>query len=99
MTTSNTNSGRFLKSGLALALALGVGFSSMLVTDDAEARRGGKGYYSQSYDFDRPMHGYEGHARPGYYCSYKRLPKRVCRETKNGETCKIVGWTLEQNCY
>ncbi|MGD9785956.1 MAG: hypothetical protein AB7E80_08675 [Hyphomicrobiaceae bacterium] len=84
-----------LKTALVAALAVGVGASSMLVTGEAEARRG-KGYFSQTYEFDRPMNGYEGHsAVPGYYCTYKKFPKRDC----SSGSCKIVGWTLEQTCY
>lgn len=89
-----------IRSAFALTLAVGLGATSMLVAGDAEARRGGKQIYSQTYDFDRPMHGYEGHSKiPGYYCTYKRFPKRVCRETAGGESCKVVGWQLEQTCY
>lgn len=90
---------RIAATALTLALAAGTFASSMLVAGDAEARRGGRGIYTQQYDFDRPMHGYEGHTHTGYYCSYKRLPKRVCSYGAGGEVCKIQGWTLEQTCY
>lgn len=90
---------RIVATAFTVALALAVGASSMFVASDAEARRGGKGFYTQQYDFDRPMHGYEGHTGTGYYCSYKRLPKRVCSYGPGGESCKIAGWTLEQTCY
>ncbi|MEI9900165.1 MAG: hypothetical protein WDN31_08595 [Hyphomicrobium sp.] len=43
----------------------------------AALARGGKDFYSQDYQFDRPMKGYEGQAG-NYYCSYQRLPNRVC---------------------
>jgi len=91
---------KLIRIAFVAALTAGVGLSSMLVSGEAEARRGGKGIFTQSYDFDRPMHGYEGHSQvPGYYCTYKRFPKRVCKETLGGEACKVVGWTLEQTCY
>jgi hypothetical protein len=35
-----------------------------------------------------------------FYCSYQRLPNRVCTTDSNGnERCKIQGWTLRQHCY
>lgn len=89
---------KLIKSIFGTALMLGVAASTMLITDTAEARRGGKGYYVQQYDLDKPLHGYEGHTFQGYYCSYKRLPKRECKWNGSSESCKIVGWTLEQSC-
>jgi hypothetical protein len=94
--TMTTN--KFIKSIFGTALILGVAASSMLISDQAEAKRGGKGYYVKQYDLDRPLHGYEGHTWRGYYCSYKRFPKRVCNYNGDTETCKVVGWTLEQSC-
>ena len=90
---------RIVATVATLALAAGTLASSMLVAGDAEARRGGRSIYTQQYDFDRPMHGYEGHTGTGYYCSYKRLPKRVCSYGSGGEVGKIQVWTLEQTCY
>lgn len=89
---------KLIKSIFGTALMLGVAASSMLISDQAEAKRGGKGYYVKQYDLDRPLHGYEGHTWRGYYCSYKRFPKRVCNYNGDTETCKVVGWTLEQSC-
>lgn len=89
---------KLIKSIFGTALMLGVTASSMLISDQAEAKRGGKGYYVKQYDLDRPLHGYEGHTWRGYYCSYKRFPKRVCNYNGDTETCKVVGWTLEQSC-
>jgi hypothetical protein len=61
--------------------------------------KGGKDFYSQDYNFDRPMKGYEGQAG-NYYCSYQRLPNRVCTTDSNGnERCQVKGWTLRQYCY
>ena len=83
----------------ATATMFGVVIASMHVTSEAEARRGVKPYYSKTYEFDRPVRGYEGHVAPGYYCSYKRYPKRVCTHDRAGkERCRIKGWTLEQTC-
>ena len=65
----------------------------------AFAKGGGKDYYSQDYEFSQPMKGYEGRAG-NYYCSYQRLPNRVCTTDGSGnERCKIQGWTLRQHCY
>ncbi len=94
--TMTTN--KLIKSLFAATLTLGVAASTMIITDPAEAKRGGKGYYVQQYDLDRPLHGYEGHTWRGYYCSYKRLPKRVCSWNGHTEKCKVAGWTLEQSC-
>lgn len=70
----------------------------LLGSEAAEAGRGGKGFYSQDYEFDRPMKGYEG-TSGNYYCSYQRLPNRVCRVDGSGnEHCVIKGWTLRQMC-
>jgi len=61
--------------------------------------KGGKEFYVQDYQFDQPMKGYEGQAG-NYYCSYQRLPNRVCSVDSSGnERCKIKGWTLRQHCY
>jgi hypothetical protein len=61
--------------------------------------KGGKEFYSQDYQFSQPMKGYEGQAG-NYYCSYQRLPNRVCTTDSSGnERCKVQGWTLRQYCY
>ena len=76
-----------------LAAALAAGAST------GASARGAKDFYSQDYQFDRPMRGYEGQAG-NYYCSYQRLPNRVCRVDRGGnERCKVQGWTLRQHCY
>ncbi len=89
---------KLIKTIFASVLTVGIAASTMLVTSEAEAGRGGRGHYVQKYELDRPLHGYEGHTHRGYYCSYKRLPNRVCTPTASGESCKVVGWTLEQTC-
>lgn len=94
--TMTTN--KLIKSISATALMLGVAASTLLVSGEAEAGRGGRQYFVQQYDLDRPLHGYEGRAWPGYYCSYKRFPKRECKWNGETEKCKVVGWTLEQSC-
>ena len=84
---------------LLAALAVAGALSSLLVASDAEASRYIKPYYSETYEFDRPVRGYEGFLFPDYYCSYRRYPKRVCSYDRRGnETCRIKGWTLEQTC-
>jgi len=61
--------------------------------------KGGKDFYSRDYQFNQPMKGYEGQAG-NYYCSYQRLPNRVCTTDASGnERCKVQGWTLRQYCY
>jgi hypothetical protein len=80
------------------AAAFGVLLTSAIATA-AFAKGGGKEFYSQDYQFDQPMSGYEGQAG-NYYCSYQRLPNRVCTTDANGnERCKVQGWTLRQHCY
>jgi hypothetical protein len=65
----------------------------------AALAKGGRDFYSQDYQFDQPMSGYEGKAG-NHYCSYQRLPNRVCTTDSNGnERCQIKGWTLRQYCY
>jgi hypothetical protein len=65
----------------------------------AEARRGVKPYYSETYETKGPVRGYEGFLFPDYYCSYKRYPNRDCSVDAQGrERCRITGWRLEQTC-
>lgn len=77
--------------------AAAIAATSFTVTD-AEAR-GGKEIYQQSYEFDQPMHGFEGHSGRDYYCTYKRFPIRKCKWNGQREVCKVVKWELEQTCY
>lgn len=65
---------------------------------DANAR-GSKEIYTQTYEFNKPMHGYEGSATGNYYCTYKRFPVRNCTWNGSREVCKIVKWKLEETCY
>lgn len=70
----------------------------------AEARkpwpvwRGVDGYtYYERRRTRGPERGFEGFAGPPLqqsYCSYRRIPNRVCG--KNG--CRVKSWTLEQYC-
>jgi hypothetical protein len=83
---------RLMKSAI-----LGAALASALAP--AALAKGGKEFYVQDYQFDRPMSGYEGRAG-NYYCSYQRLPNRVCSTDSNGnEKCQVKGWTLRQHCY
>ena len=88
----------FAKTGMLCGAVLASGLAGLMSTTAAEAR-GGKEFYVQDYQFDQPMSGYEGQAG-NYYCSYQRLPNRVCTTDANGnERCKVQGWTLRQHCY
>ena len=79
---------------LIAALALPV-----LAAGSAEARRGVKPYYSESYQTRGPVRGYEGYVAPDYYCSYKRFPNRECTTTAGGkQRCRVTSWRLEQTC-
>ena len=83
----------------ATAGVFGIAIASMYPTSEAEARRGVKPYYWRTYQFNQPVRGYEGWVAPGYYCSYKRYPRRSCSYDRGGrERCRIIGWTLEQTC-
>lgn len=78
--------------GLALAIPL-------LAASGADARRGVKPYYSETYETKGPARGYEGFLFPDYYCSYKRYPNRTCSVDAGGrERCRVTGWRLEQTC-
>lgn len=87
---------RIFAAGL-FAITATVAVSSISATP-ADAR-GAREFYFQDYKFDKPMHGFEGRAAGGYYCSYQRLPNRVCAVVNGVEKCKIKGWTLRQHCY
>lgn len=65
---------------------------------DAYAK-GGKEIFTETYEFNQPMHGYEGHATNNYYCTYKRFPVRKCKWNGSREVCKVVKWRLEETCY
>ena len=89
---------KYFNAGALAAIALAVGFSSVLVTP-ADANGASRGYYSQDFEFDGPKHGYEGQAPAGAaYCSYQRIPNRQCIWVNGKEKCKIVSWTLRQTC-
>ncbi len=82
-----------------VVLACSVTAIGLLTPGTADARRWVKPFYSETFETDRPMRGYEGFLFPDYYCSYKRFPNRVCSTDKRGrERCRIVGWRLEQTC-
>ncbi len=81
-----------------LAVAAAV-VAPMLIGTTAQAYRGVKPYYSESYTTRGPARGYEGWVAPDYYCSYKRYPNRECATDARGrERCRIVSWRLEQTC-
>lgn len=76
------------------AAITGIAAAAAYPTAPASAR-GGRQIFEQDYHFDKPMHGYSGHAG-NYYCDYQRLPERKC--DANGQNCRIVGWTLRELC-
>lgn len=83
---------RILRATAFSALAVMSGLAPIAAGGDAEAK-GGKDYYSQTYQFDRPMNGYQGFSG-AYHCSYVKTPKTVCNAAGK---CKKV-WELLQTC-
>ena len=80
-------------STLKIAAGLLAGAAALaMVSSEAAYARGGKGFYTETYTFDKPMNGYEGFSG-AYHCSYIKTPKTVC---VNGK-CKKV-WELQQSC-
>ena len=79
---------------LSFAAAIAVTAAAFAATP-ADARGSGRQIFEQDYHFDKPMHGYSGHAG-NYYCDYQRLPERKC--DSRGQNCKITGWTLRELC-
>lgn len=75
-----------------LCAVAGTVLAALPLGSEAQAR--GKDYFSQTYQFKKPMHGYSGHSG-NYYCDYQRLPNKTCK----GGRCKITSWTLRQHCY
>ncbi len=57
--------------------------------------RGGKEYFSQTYQFKQPMKGVEGRVG-AFYCSHRTQP--IYKELPNGKKV-IVGHELFQHCY
>jgi hypothetical protein len=56
-------------------------------------------YEEWQYETKGPKRGYEGFPAPGVYCSYRRVPNRVCDYDKRGrQRCRIKSWTLTQSC-
>jgi len=78
----------------SLALCAALVGAAIATGSPAEAGGRGKEFFSQTYTFDKPMHGYEGRAGD-YYCSYVRIP--VHKVDAKGRL-KVVAWTLEQRC-
>jgi hypothetical protein len=89
---------RRISNSLTLMCSLGlVAFGFVYASEPLEAK-GGRQIQSEDYKFKKPMHGYEGGASGGYYCSYVRIPKRVCKTRGGREVCKVKGWILRQEC-
>lgn len=88
----NTN---FAQTALAIAATIVVGIA---ITSAPAAAKGSRQLQTQDYHFNQAMHGYEGHANGGYFCSYVRIPKRICKWRGGRSICKVRGWTLRQEC-
>ncbi len=85
----------------AVAVAAG---SMALMSNGAEARRGGASVVEWSFQTPGPQRGYSGFVPSGgprsVYCDYQRIPNRKCTVDRKGrERCRIVNWTLKQACY
>ncbi|MCC7253928.1 hypothetical protein [Hyphomicrobium sp.] len=81
-----------LRTTALAALAAVAALAPLASGGDAHAR-GGKEFFSNTYQFDRPMNGYQGFSG-AYHCSYIKTPKTVCN--KAGQ-CKRI-WELLQTC-
>jgi hypothetical protein len=83
-------------SGSAAALTLGS--SSVGAREPWPVWRRADGYtYYERRRTPGPEHGFEGFAGPPMqqsYCSYRRIPNRVC----GPKGCRVKSWTLEQYC-
>lgn len=77
-----------------LALFAAVATFAAVNGDNAHAR-GGKEYFSQTYQFSKPMTGVEGRVG-AYYCSHRTQP--IYKTLPNGKRV-IVGHELFQHCY
>ncbi len=84
----------FAQTTIAIAATVVVGMA--ITSSPASAK--GRQYEVQDYQFKRATHGYEGQANGGYFCSYVRIPKRVCNWRGGRSICKVRGWTLRQEC-
>lgn len=80
----------FVRTATFAAVAAAVALSPLAA--GGALARGGKEYFAQTYQFDRPMNGYQGFSG-AYHCSYVKTPKTVCYAGK----CKRV-WELLQTC-
>lgn len=76
-------------------LAVAAAIATVAGITTAAQAGSGRQLYIETYQFNKPMHGYSGHAG-NYYCDYQRLPVRKC--DANGNNCRIVSWTLQQIC-
>lgn len=74
------------------ALAAAAVLAPLVAGGDAQAK-GGKEYFAETYQFDKPMNGYQGFSG-AYHCSYVKTPKTVCNTAGK---CKRV-WELLQTC-
>lgn len=77
----------------AFAALAAVAAVAPLVSGGSAHAKGGKEYFSETYQFDRAMNGYEGFSG-AYHCSYVKTPKTVCNSAGQ---CKRI-WELLQTC-
>ncbi len=87
-----------IRIAISIACASAVAAFGLAASSDAARAKSGKQYEVQEYKFKKPMHGYDGHASGGYYCSYVRVPDRKCKLVGGREVCKRKGWILRQEC-
>lgn len=87
-----------IRVAIAMACTAVVATVSIFTSSDVVLAKSGKQYQVQEYKFNKPMHGYDGHASGGYYCSYVRVPNRKCKVVRGREVCKRKGWILRQEC-
>ena len=78
---------------IALSAAAVVAIAGVMTMSTGADAKGAKEYFQETYQFDRPMNGYEGFSG-NYHCSYYKVPKKVCN--RNGKCKKI--WELRQTC-
>lgn len=83
---------------VTMAFWVAIAALGMFAASDAALAKSGKQYQVKEYKFDKAMHGYDGHAAGGYYCSYVRIPDRKCKVVNGQEVCKRKGWILRQEC-
>lgn len=75
-----------------------IAVAGVFVTAHDAVAKSGRQYEVKEFKTDKPLHGYDGQASGGYYCSYVRIPNRKCKVVGGREVCKTKGWILRQEC-